>query len=232
MNKVGIIGGLGPESTVEYYQSIIKKYQQRLGSQEVLPELVINSINMYQVFTFISNGNLDGLADYLTKAVNTVDTAGADFAIISANTPHIVFEKVQENTNIPLISIVEETYKQAESLDLNKMGLIGTKFTMEHDFFKQPFRDGNTEIIVPHEQEQQYIHEKIVAELENGIVNQETKQSYLEIIERMRKEDGIEGIILGCTELPMIIKEDDLDIPELNTTDIHINRTVDQILHS
>lgn len=227
MKRLGMVGGLGPESTIEYYQTIISKYQERMGSKEVLPEFFINSINMYQVFEFIEENDLDGLAEYLIKAVQTLEKAGADFAIISANTPHIVFDQVQKRVQIPLYSIVEETVAKAEEIGLSKIGLIGTKFTMEHDFFKSPFTSIGKEIVVPTEPEQHYIHEKIVAELEKGIVNETTKGKYIEIIKDMIARDQIEGIILGCTELPMIIKEGDLDIPQLNTTAIHIDRIVD-----
>lgn len=229
MKFAGIVGGLGPESTVEYYQTIISQYQDRLGSKEVLPELFINSINMYQVFNFISNDNLNGLVDYLTKAVQKLELVGADFAAISANTPHIVFDKVQANVNIPLISIVEETVQSAGELNLKKIGLLGTKFTMENDFFIKPFISKGMEIAVPTSDEQQYIHRKIVAELENGIVKPDTKEEFLNIVQKMVERDGIQGIILGCTELPMIIQPEDLEIPELNTTEIHINKIVDTI---
>ncbi|MCR2823885.1 aspartate/glutamate racemase family protein [Lederbergia panacisoli] len=227
MKKLGMVGGLGPESTVDYYQSIITKYQERIGSKEVLPELFINSINMYQVFQFIDQSDLDGLTDYLVEAVQKLEQVGSDFAIISANTPHIVFDQVQNRVQIPLYSIVEETYKKARELRLDKIGLIGTKFTMEHNFFKTPFTSNGIEIVVPTASEQQYIHKKIVEELENGIVNQTTKQKYLDIIKEMVQRDQIQGIILGCTELPMIIKKEDLSFPQLNTTEIHIDRIID-----
>lgn len=227
MKKLGMVGGLGPESTVEYYQSIITQYQEKMGSKEVLPELFINSINMYRVFEFISKDDLQGLANYLVEAIETLEKVGADFAVISANTPHIVFDEVNQRVSIPVYSIVEETVREAEKQGLKKVGLIGTKFTMENDFFKKPFEDRGKEVVVPTEKEQQYIHEKIVAELENGIVNEETKEQYLAIIEDMVKRDGIDGVILGCTELPMIIKEDDLELPQLNTTQIHIDRIIE-----
>lgn len=227
MKKLGMVGGLGPESTVEYYQSIITQYQEKMGSKEVLPELFINSINMYRVFEFISKDDLQGLANYFVAAIETLEKVGADFAIISANTPHIVFDEVNQRVSIPVYSIVEETVREAEKQGLKKVGLIGTKFTMENDFFKKPFEDRGKEVVVPTEKEQQYIHEKIVAELENGIVNEETKEQYLAIIEDMVKRDGIDGVILGCTELPMIIKEDDLELPQLNTTQIHIDRIIE-----
>ncbi|MFC3040853.1 aspartate/glutamate racemase family protein [Virgibacillus xinjiangensis] len=230
MNKVGIVGGLGPESTVDYYQSIISNYQERLGKKEVLPELFINSISMYQVFDYISNDDLDGLVTYLSDAVKKLEAVGADFAIISANTPHLVFDRVQQQVKIPMISIVEETYQQAEKKGLDRLGLLGTKFTMEHDFFKKAFTSRDKEIVVPDQSEQQYIHETIVEELENGIVNQETKAEYLAIIQRLIEEENIQGVILGCTELPMIIKEDDVDLPQLNTTGIHVHKVVETIL--
>ena len=153
MKELGMVGGLGPESTVEYYQTIISKYQERIGSKETLPEFFINSINMYQVFEFIEQDNLDGLTDYLVDAVQKLEKAGTDFAIISANTPHIVYDQVQNRVHIPLYSIVEETLAKAKEKDLDKIGLIGTKFTMEHDFFKKPFTLSGKELVVPMEDE-------------------------------------------------------------------------------
>src|SRR5699024_1697427 len=128
-------------------------------------EFFINSINMYQVFAFIEKDDLDGLAAYLTEAIQSLEKVGADFAVISANTPHIVFDKVQESVTIPVYSIVEETMKAAEQKGLKKLALIGTKFTMEHDFFKKPFAAAERELAVPTEEEQKYIHETIVSEL-------------------------------------------------------------------
>lgn len=227
MKKLGLVGGFGPESTADYYFGIIAKYQERIGNQEVLPEFFINSMNMYKVFEFIEQGNLTGLRDYLVMGISQLEKAGADFAVISANTPHIVFDDVKKRVNLPLYSIVEETVKKANELNLKKLGLIGTGFTMKHDFYKLPFIAEGKEIVVPSDEDQQYIHQTIVDELEKGIVNDITKERYLEIIREMEAEKGIEGIILGCTELPMIIKEDDLSLPQLNTTEIHIGRIVD-----
>jgi aspartate racemase len=229
LNIVGIIGGIGPESTVDYYQSIISKFQERIGSKEILPELVINSINMYKIFELISAGKEAELIEYMAGAVQKLAKAGANFAAISGNTPHLVFDQVQEMVDIPIISIVEATFIQAKGIGLGRMGLIGTKFTMENDFFKKPFISDHKEIFVPTEMEQEYIHQKIVEELEKGIVKEETQARFLEIIQQMVKRDQIQGIILGCTELPMIIKNNDLELPILNTTEIHVNRIVDTI---
>jgi aspartate racemase len=229
LNIVGIIGGIGPESTVDYYQSIIAKFQERIGSKEILPELVINSINMYKIFELISNEKITELVEYIADSVQSLSKAGANVAAISGNTPHLVFDQVQEKVDIPIISIVEATFVQAKELELKRIGLIGTKFTMEHDFFKKPFISDHKEIFLPSEPEQAYIHRKIVEELEKGLVKEETKAKFLEIIQQMIRRNQLEGIILGCTELPMIIKANDLELPILNTTEIHVNKIVDTI---
>ncbi|WP_298834354.1 amino acid racemase [uncultured Planococcus sp.] len=229
MKKLGMIGGTGPESTVDYYQSIINKFQEQTGSQETLPELLIYSINMYKIFDLLETGQEEELAEYLAAAVLSLERAGADFAVISANTPHIVFDQVQQKVNIPMVSIVEETYQKARQLELRKIGLLGTQFTMENDFFKEPFKINGKEIFVPNEREQQYIHEKIVKELEQGIVNEETKKEFLAIVERMIEQHEIEGLILGCTEFPMIFKPEDLSIPQLNTVEVHVAKIVEMM---
>lgn len=229
MKKVGIVGGLGPEATVDYYQSIISKFQEKIGSKEELPELFINSINMYKMFRLLMNGQTFEMIQYLTDAVQKLESVGADFVVMCGNTPHIVFDQIQQNVQVPMISIVEETFSKAQELSLEKIGLIGTKFTMENDFFQKPFISHNIEIVVPNQAEQEYIHRKIVDELENGIVKNETKEGFLNIISQMMTRDGIQGIILGCTELPMLIKDGDLTIHTLNTAEIHINKIVDII---
>ncbi|UOQ83603.1 aspartate/glutamate racemase family protein [Gracilibacillus salinarum] len=229
MKKAGIVGGLGPESTVDYYQTFIAKYQDKLNSKQVLPELFINSINMYNIFACISENRLNDLTEYVGEAVQKLEAIGADFIVISANTPHIVFEEVSQLTKVPMISIVEATYEKAAEQGLKKVGLLGTKFTMEHDFFKKPFLENGKEIVVPSEQDQLFLHEKIVEELENGIVNPETKQSFLAIIQKMIAEEHIDSLILGCTELPMILKEGDVDLALLNTTEIHLDKMLEQV---
>ncbi|GGB59995.1 amino acid racemase [Virgibacillus dakarensis] len=229
MKHAGIIGGLGPESTVDYYQSFIKKYQEKVNSKQKLPELFINSINMYNIFRFISEGKLDALVNYVGEAAQKLESIGADFIIISANTPHIVFDQVREKVGVPMISIVEATYEKAEELGLKRLGLLGTKFTMENDFFKKPFITGKKDIFVPDEDVQQYLHQKIVDELENGIVDPQTKQDFLKIVHDMAEKENLDGLILGCTELPMIINEDDTDLALLNTTEIHVDKMIEQL---
>ncbi|WP_174613024.1 aspartate/glutamate racemase family protein [Virgibacillus ihumii] len=229
MKRAGIVGGLGPESTVDYYQSFIHKYQERMNSKQTLPELFINSINMYNIFKFISEDRLDDLTDYVAEAVNKLEQIGADFAVVSANTPHIVFNEVREKVNVPMISIVESTYDKADEMGLKNVGLLGTKFTMEHDFFKKPFESGGKKIVVPSEEDQIFMHQRIVDELENGIVNDDTKQSFLKIVNKLIADENLDGLILGCTELPMILKDGDVDLPLLNTTEIHVDKMVEEL---
>ncbi|ETP67171.1 hypothetical protein G159_18680 [Planococcus glaciei CHR43] len=230
MKKLGMIGGTGPEATVDYYQSIIAKYQEKTGDPESLPEFLIHSINMYKIFGLLENNQTEELTDYLAEAVGVLEKGGAEFAVLTANTAHIVFEAVQQRTKIPLISIVEESVQAADDMKLDKVGLLGTKFTMENDFFQQVFNGRQKEIVVPTQQEQEFIHQKIVDELEKGVAKDDTKEAFLKIVSRMVEEDGIEGVILGCTELPMLIKPEDSAIPQLNTTEIHVEAIVAAIL--
>ncbi|MFG6115713.1 aspartate/glutamate racemase family protein [Halobacillus sp. MO56] len=229
MKRAGIIGGLGPESTVDYYKLFIEKYQQRVNSRQKLPELYINSINMYNIFHFISENQMDELIEYVGSAAKQLEAIGADFIVIAANTPHIVFDKISKQVNVPMISIVEATYEETKELGIKNAGLLGTKFTMEHDFFKEQFWKHNKKITVPSEQQQEYLHEKIVDELENGIVKEDTKEEFIRVINQMIEEFGIDGLILGCTELPMILKEGDVAIPLINTMEIHVDKMVEHM---
>jgi aspartate racemase len=230
MKKLGIIGGTGPESTVDYYQSIIAEYQKQVGNPNDLPELLIYSINMYKIFRFLEAGEYQALADYLGSAVRSLERAGADFAVIAANTPHIVFNEILQQVNIPMISIVEETYRDADAKGFRKIGLLGTKSTMSEEFYKEPFWEADKEIIIPEESVQNWIHEKIVSELEHGIVKKETKEEFIKIVERMVEEQNIEAVILGCTEFPMLLKSEDLSIPLLNTVEIHVKKIVETLV--
>ncbi|WP_028782178.1 aspartate/glutamate racemase family protein [Thalassobacillus devorans] len=229
MERAGIIGGLGPESTVDYYKLFIEKYQQRVNSRQKLPELYINSINMYNIFHFISENQMDELIEYVGGAAKQLESIGADFIVIAANTPHIVFEEIRKQVNVPMISIVEATYERTRELGIKNAGLLGTKFTMEHDFFKEQFWKHKEPITVPSEQQQAHLHEKIVDELENGIVKENTKEDFLRVINQMIEESGIDGLILGCTELPMILKEGDVAIPLINTMEIHVDKMVEHM---
>lgn len=229
MKKLGLVGGTGPESTVPYYQGIVYGVQEKVG-EKFFPNLTIESVNVFDVLQLCSEEKYDELTDYLMTAINNLVNSGADFVALSANTSHIVFDRLQEKSPVPLVSIVEATKDEALRLNKNKLGLFGTIFTMKGEFFKKPFTDSNIEIILPTEEEMEYINHKISTELELGIVKEETQRNFCEIIERMKNENGIEAIILGCTELPLILNDEVSPIQCLDTMKIHINTLIDMIV--
>lgn len=226
MKRVGIIGGLGPQTTIDYYTSIIAKYQERVGIKDDLPELFINSINMYDIYRWLANNEIEELIAYITNAARVLENSGADFIIIAGNTPHIVFQEIQNRLNTPMISIVEETFKAVHANRIKKIGFIGTQFTMEHDFFKKPFLENGIDVILPCEKDRLYIHKKITEELFKNCILSETKEEFLKIIQRMKDEQGIEAIILGCTELPLLFGKESYDIPFFNPMESHIQEIV------
>lgn len=230
MNKLGIIGGIGPEATIDYYTGIIKGWQQAQGTQKALPELAIDSINMYHMFDLLDQKKYDAVADYVAAAANHLKQAGADFGLMCGNTPHIVFDQIQARTSLPLLSIVEASLLRAQKLGLHHLGLLGTKFTMQNDFFSGPFRRAGIEIVLPTAAEQTLIHQKIVDELENGIVKPATKKQLLALIENLVTMHHLDGIILGCTELPLIIQPADLTTSVFNIAQIHIETAVERIM--
>ncbi|HEY9245870.1 MAG TPA: amino acid racemase [Candidatus Methanoperedens sp.] len=224
MKRIGIIGGLGPESTIDYYKGIINIFRQR---DLEAPEIIIYSADVNRLLELAETREWNKLVEWLVEMVNALHNAGAEFAVIGSNTPHIVFDKVKSMSPLPMLSIVDETCKRASNMKLKKLGLMGTKFTMESDFFQKVFHDADISIIVPMKDEQQFIHNKIIFEIALGIIKNSTRQELLSIVKRMIGEDSIDGLILGCTELPLILEKDEYGIPFLKTTAIHIDSIVD-----
>lgn len=220
---------MGPESTIPYYHDIVYGVQKKFG-KNYFPNLTIESVNVFDVLHLCGEQKYDELTDYLLQAINNLSKSGADFAALSANTPHIVFDKLQELSPIPLISIIESTCKEAEKRNLKKIGLLGTVFTMTGDFFKQPFSRRNIEIVVPSDAEMEYVNQKISSELEHGIINKVTLESFTKIISRMKTEENIEAVILGCTELPLLLNDKNSPVPCLDTMQIHIRDIINEIL--
>lgn len=229
MKKLGLVGGMGPESTIPYYHDIVYGVQEKVG-KSFFPNLTIESINVFDVLQLCSEEKYDELTAYLMKAINNLVNSGADFVALGANTPHIVFDKLQEQSTVPLVSIVEATRDEAIRLNKRKLGLLGTIFTMTGDFFKRPFENSGIAIVTPTVEEMDFINEKISSELEHGIVKEETLRSFQQIIERMKKDNGIEAVILGCTELPLLLNDGVSPVPCLDTMKIHIQTLVDIIV--
>lgn len=225
MKKIGMIGGFGPESTLDYYRLLIDKYKLLQGEGS-LPEIIIYSMDIYALLNMVGQKRWDDLTEYLVKGIDTLYRAGADFGIISANTPHTVFNRLKGLSPIPLISIVEETSKKAKEIGLQKVGLLGTSFTMQSSFFQEVFANDNISVVVPREEEQNYVQHKLMTEIELGEFYEITREGLLTIVKRMIDEDSIQGLILGCTELPLILTKDEFGIPFLNTTKIHVDSAI------
>lgn len=229
MKKLGLIGGMGPESTVPYYHGIVYGVQKALN-KAFFPNLTIESVNVFHILELCNNNRYDELVDYLMTAIMNLYNAGADFIALSANTAHIVFDRLKEKSPVKLVSIVDTTCKEAKRRDYKKLGLLGTIFTMENDFFKLPFEENDIKIIVPNESERAFINDKIYNELELGMIKDETRDAFVRIIERLTKEEGIEAIILGCTELPLLLDNRTSPVPCLDTMEIHIQALIKEIV--
>lgn len=230
MKTLGIIGGIGPESTIGYYRSIITAYreQKRDGSY---PSILINSIVLTRMLGLIGTNQFSEAAEYLAGEIKKLAQAGADFGLLAANTPHIVFDEIQRQSPISLISIVEATCREATRLGLKKVGLLGIRFTMQGRFYPDVFSKAGIELSVPGAEYQDYIHDKYLTELVPGILLPETREPLLGIVDRMISEQGIEGLILGGTELPLILKDSYYHgIPLLDTTQIHVKQAVAELL--
>jgi aspartate racemase len=223
MQKViGIIGGIAPPSTIDYYQKIISGFQEK-GKTLQYPSILINSIDMTRMLNFVAKKDYGGLVNYISSEIQKLKDGGADFAAVASNTPHIVFEQLQKRSSIPLISIVDVTIAYAKKLGMKKLGLFGTKSTMQGGFYQAGFSKEGIEIITPPLESQNYIHDKYMNELVKGIFLAETKKKLIVITNEMIELNGIEGLILGGTELPFILKKEDfINFNLLNTTEIHV----------
>src|SRR6266567_3579704 len=230
MKTLGIIGGLGPESTLDYYQRIIALYRGRTGDAHY-PEFVIVSVDLRMGLDFMDANDLSGMANYLLEAINKLARAGSDFGIISANTPHIVFDEVAPKSPVPLISIVEATCAAAKARNLNRLALFGTRYTMQATFYPKVFAREGIELIVPERDDQDYLHKKYFSELVPGKFLPETRAGLLAIVDRMKVKSGIDGVILAGTELPLILSDPAHNrIPFLDTTKIHVEAAVAHML--
>ncbi|MGH8613729.1 MAG: aspartate/glutamate racemase family protein [Gammaproteobacteria bacterium] len=230
MKTVGLIGGIGPESTIEYYRSIISSYREQKPDGGY-PAILVNSVNLTQLIEWMNVNDLEKVTEYLILEVEKLAKAGADFGAFASNTPHIVFDEIQRQSRIPLISIVEATCERVQALGFKKVALFGTRFTMQGRFYPDVFSRAGIKLIVPEPEEQTYIHDKYLGELLNNIFLPETRQALLAIADELKARHGIEALILGGTELPLILRDDEHNgVRLLNTTRIHCDRIVRELL--
>ncbi len=226
MKKIGIIGGLGPEATADYYKRIIEGYKNENNDLNY-PEIIVYSVNMSEFIGLMREKKYETATTYLLEKIECLKRAGADFAVLSANTPHLLFDHLRAKSSIPLISIVEATCEETKKRGLKRAGLFGTEFTMEASFFPDVFRRQGIEVVMPDKYDKELINNKLFSEIELGIFLNETRELLIGIIEKMVRVQHIDSLILGCTEFPLILEKETYGgISVLNTTKIHVESII------
>ncbi len=225
MKTLGLVGGTGWVSSVDYYRLINQGINKALGGHE-FARCILYSINFGEIVVLNQRNDSDGIYELIKDAADKVIQAGAEGIVICANTMHKFADRLQEEIKAPIIHIAKATAREINSRNLHSVGLLGTKYTMEEDFYTSKLEAANIRTIVPEASDREFIDTTIYNELLKEIFKNESKNRFLEILKKLQ-EQGAEGIVLGCTEIPLIIKEDDFDLPLFNTTAIHARAAVD-----
>ena len=220
--RIGILGGISHESTIRYYKYILRKYYARKRDYHY-PEVVIFSLDFQKTTGFEEKDDIDGYIGYLLEGIQRLEKSGADFVVIAANSPHSVFDVLDSQTNVPLISIVDVAAREAMRLKLKRLLLTGIKFTMQSPFYPDIFQRYGMEVITPELEQQEEIDRFIFKQLVVGIFEPATRQRLLDIIQAYE----VDGVILGCTELSLILNQEDSRIPLLNTLELHAGAALD-----
>ena len=217
--RIGILGGMSPESTVAYYECITRTYTERFGDYGY-PEVLIYSVSFQPYVDWPNQDRWDLVADGLSQAAQKLVVAGADLILIATNTMHLVFDEVQARVEVPMISLLDATAEAIRSRGLHNVGLLGTRFTMEKSFYQDALARWGISTLVPGASDRAYVNRVIYEELVAGQIRDDSRGGYLAIIRKLA-EQGAEGIILGCTEIPLLIDETNAGIPLFDTTQIH-----------
>ena len=222
---IGIVGGVSPESTSEYYQHITRTYTQRFGDHGY-PQIVIFSVTFQPYIDWPNQERWDLVARGLTEAVGRLKAAGADFALLAANTMHLVFDEVQSQVGIPMLSLLDAVGEAILARGMNTVGLLGTRFTMEKPFYREALSRLGISVEVPDPDDRRYVNDVIYNELIVGDIRGESRAGYIRIMRKLA-ERGAQGIILGCTEIPLLVAEEDARMPLFDTTTIHAEAALD-----
>lgn len=225
MRTLGLIGGTSWVSTVDYYRAINQMINERCGALNSA-KLFLYSQNFEEFKKLADANNWERIAEDLSDIAQRLEQAGSDCIVICANTPHLVADQIQERIGIPILHIAHATGKELAVHNIKTAGLLGTKFTMERDFFKDILLTHGIKTMIPDPASREFIHHSIFAELGKGIFSNETKKKYLEIIQQIQ-QDGARGVIFGCTEIPLLIKPEDCAMMTFDTTLIHAKYAVD-----
>ena len=219
MKTIGLIGGMSWESTITYYQVLNETIKQVLGGLHSV-KCILYSVDFEEIEKCQANGDWDRSAEILSDAAQSLEKAGADYIVICTNTMHKVADEIKKHIHIPILHIAEMTAVELEKSGITKVGLLGTKYTMQQDFYKYILENRGIHVVIPNEDQVELVNDIIYNELCLGVISNESKQQYLDIIGDLVKS-GVQGVILGCTEIGLLIKQDDTDIPLFDTTLIH-----------
>ena len=228
MKKLGLIGGTGPESTLMYYRELNRRIDALTG-QKQMPEIVIESVDFRKMWGMVEARRHDELSDYLAQEAANLKAAGAEVISMTAATTHIVYEEVCRKSGIPLVSIPKAVADEAVARGIRKVGLLGTIFTMEQAYMKTDLINAGVEVYVPDETDRKLVAERILTELELGTVKESTLVEFQAIIKKMQQAHGIEAVILGCTELPLLLNPDNCPVLCLDSVEIHINDLIRRV---
>ena len=226
MKKIGLVGGTGPESTLMYYKELNTRIDQLTGGK-AMPDLAIESVDFRKAWAYVSNGENDKLADYLSEKVSCLRSTGCEVISLTAGTMHLVINEIEKKTGVSLVSIPKAVADEASSKGYSKVGLLGTIFTMEQDYMKKDLIDAGIEVCIPGKEDRELVAKRIFEELELGIVKEETLKEFQDLILKMQNEQGIQAVILGCTELPLLLNEKNSSLPILDSVEIHIRKLIE-----
>ena len=226
MKKIGLVGGTGPESTLMYYKELNSRIDKLTGGK-AMPDIAIESVNFRRAWEFVTTADYDKLSDYLAEKVNSLYNGGAEIISLTAATMHIVMDELAAKTKAELISIPKIISDEVVSLGMKKVGLLGTIFTMEQDYMKKDLLDAGVEVYIPEKEDRELVAKRIYEELEVGVVKESTLQEFVDIINKMKKDNGIEAVILGCTELPLLLNSENTPLPCLDSVEIHIRKLIE-----
>jgi aspartate racemase len=222
---IGIVGGIGPEATVDYYRMLLAAFKRR--GVDDYRSVLINSIDLDKALRYLYADDRAGLIEFMIEPVEMLARGGAEVGLFAANTAHIVFDEIQARSPIPLVSIVAATCEAAKKMNLQRVGLIGTRFTMFGTFFPDHFSKHGIEIVIPGQDDIDYVHEKYLGELVPGIFLDETRHGIVAVLDRLQRKHDIGAVVLAGTELPLLLRGVKYDLPLLDTATIHIEATVD-----
>jgi aspartate racemase len=227
VTRVGIIGGLGPESTIDYYRRILEAWER--DDPSTAPSIVIDSLDVRRALHLVE-WDRPALIEYLLASLRRLAGAGVDFAAMTANTPHIVFDDLAVRSPVPLLSIVEVCAQEARQRELGRLALLGTRFTMEEPFYAAVCARYGIAVVPPNGPDRAWVHERYVGELLRGEFRDDTRRQFISLVSRLRNAEGIDGVILGGTELPLLLSTPVIaDVPALDTTALHVAAIVERL---